>query len=509
MSKKLTQNLKKLQYKKFLVYGLGKSGIASVNFLLKQNMYFEVYDDDNKKLVDFLLSYPYLKTLNYVSEFEITKFDYIIVSPGIAQNNEILQLAKLNDVCVITEVELYYLFYNPFLIGITGTNGKTTTALLTNHILSSCFQTEVCGNIGTPLCSLNYDKNKIFVAELSSFQLSYLNKLKCNISVILNLNPNHLDWHFNFEDYKKAKLNIFKNSGKDDILILNADEPNLQDINFNEIKCKTYFVSTKREVFGAFLKNDKIYVKINNKEQEIADVSNVNLIGEHNFFNVLVGVLIAKILNVKNESIENALKTFKTPEHRLEKFFDFENVECFNDSKSTTPNSTICALRALKQKNVILLLGGSGKNLSYQELVKEIKPNVIKVLLFGEQSNIIAEQFKNQNKNFEVCFNINEAIEKAVDFAIKYTKCYFLQNADFTPENISKNILNRNISACILFSPACASFDSFANFEERGIYFKEYLKSYVEDTVTNNYLKHSENDVNITKYNGFKGVNDT
>ena len=456
--------------KNILVLGLGKSGKSSIKFLQENKANITVFDDDKNKLIEFLKENQNLKVLEYQTEFNISKFDYIVVSPGIKPNHNIISLAKMCEVPTITEVELVYEKYKPFLIGVTGSNGKTTTTTLINNILNTKYKTIACGNIGTPVCEIKSQQYDALVVEMSSFQLTYINKLKFNISVILNLSENHLDWHFNFNDYKIAKENIYKNSKKNDYLILNADDKNLQSLNLYKLKCKVLWFSSKKECEGIFVKNNKIYLNISKKE-EVCDVSCINLIGEHNLQNSLAAILISKLLGVSNKKIIKTLLEFNGLEHRIENFYEFEGIKCFNDSKSTTLSSTLSAIKALKEYDIVLLLGGSSKNLNYDKLAKNIPQNVKQILVFGETKNDIAKSLNKYNINYIMCENINNAILSSVTSGLTIT----------ASNDTKYHFKNHKNKVCILFSPASASFDSFNSYEERGIYFKEYLKSCVED----------------------------
>ncbi len=457
-----------LKNKKFLVFGLGKSGISSIEFLIKNKAKVYVYDDNNLKLLEILNRFPHVEVLEYQTENSLKKINYIVVSPGVKPNHNIISIAKFLGIKIITEVELASFFDKSFFIGVTGSNGKTTTTTFIDKFLNTKYNSIACGNIGIPLCDTLSQNYNIKAIEMSSFQLEYINKLNFKISIITNISPNHLNWHFNFNEYVKAKQNIYKNSKKNDILILNADDKNIIKLNLNNLKSKVLFFSTRKECFGIYVKNDKIVLNIENAE-EICTLKDVKILGEHNLSNVLASILCAKLLNVKNKDIKDVLNNFYGIEHRIEKFYEFENTICINDSKSTSIESTLCAISALKKYNIILLLGGSNKNLNYDNLAKKIPQNVKNVFVFGQVKNDIAESLNKFNKPYIICENINEAIFNSVSCC----KALSIVNDSVAQRNFNKN--------AILFSPASASFDSFNSFEERGIYFKEYLKSTVED----------------------------
>ena len=429
-----------------------------------------VFDNNQEKLLEFLKNNTFVKGLTYQTEYQIKQFNLIVVSPGVNPNNNIVSIAKYCEVPLVSDIELLYLFKKNFLIGITGSNGKTTTCTLLNEILKEKYKVDLCGNIGKPAIENWSQQHDALIVETSSFQLEYLDKLRYNISVILNLHENHLDWHFNFEEYCTAKTNIFKNSKKSDYLILNADDKNIKKLNIYKTKAKVLWFSTKKECKGIYIEKNNIILNINKKEV-ICNLNNINLIGEHNLQNILVSVLVAKLLNINNKVIEKTIKSFKAPEHRLEKFYSFYNVDCFNDSKSTTIQSTLSAIKALKNYNIILLLGGSSKNLNFDMLSKNLPQNVKQILVFGETQNEISKSLNKYNVNHIVCSNINNAILSSVTSSLSLD----VVNDSVYHKNQVKN------KTAILFSPACASFDSFNSFEERGIYFKEYLKSCVED----------------------------
>ena len=416
----------RLKNKNILVYGIGKSGLATIEFLKQKKANIYCYDDNVKKFINGVV---------WIDENQNVDFlDFAVVSPGIYDTKLIHKLLQAG-VEIINDIELASRFFKGKFIAITGTNGKSTTTALLEQILTFSGKKAVgCGNIGVPILSLySIDtKNTYYILEISSFQLEKIKKFRPFIATVLNIEPDHLNRHKNLENYANIKFFITKNQKKNDFLILNNDN------SFN-FKTKAHVLYFKKD---CHLVNDNIYFK----EQYVLNKNDIKLLGDKNLENVLACVLISKLLEIENQVISNAVKNFYGLEHRLE-FVAVKNDICFyNDSKATNVASTICALESFKDKNVILLLGGSDKGECYDPIFKY--ENISYIVCYGQTSNDIYNcALKNNFSNIEKADNLKDAYEKS----------------------LSKQ------GNVVLLSPACASYDEFSGFEERGRFFKELV----------------------------------
>lgn len=443
----------KFKHKNVLIIGLKKSGISCVNLLTKLGAFCYVFDD-NKLLLKQIAFESEVNVVSRIDEDIIKIMDYVVISPAVSIFSEYVKLAKLFGVPVVSELELGTYFAKGKLVGITGTNGKTTTSTLVYEILKTAHKPSVlCGNIGEPITENILPFKTTYVVEMSSFQLESANKIKPNIAVITNLTPNHLDRHLNFKNYREAKYNIFKNMSHLSHLILNYDDKNLRELKNRKIRPNIIWVSTSCEVDGYFVKDKVIYKRKGKKTLMLFDLSNIKLLGKHNEQNILFAVAVCDILKIKMELVKQAVDNFEPLCHRLQFVKNVNGVDYVNDSKSTTPASTITAISSLEKKPIILILGGSDKDVSFDKLSKKISKtkNIRLVVVQGETTKKIVKSLKKFGvKNFEICANFYDAIKLATARAVE--------------------------GDTILLSPACASFDAFSCFEERGEKFIEYVK---------------------------------
>lgn len=443
--------------KKVLVIGMARSGIAAAQVLAKRGAWVTACDiktpDMIQDTIDQLMgskiqiwagSYPEVKKENY---------DMVLVSPGVPLDIEPVQEARNLNLPVIGEVELAYLLKSPKLqmYGITGTNGKTTTTALLQAILDKNGQKSAAGgNIGIPLTILVDSMDEgIITVEVSSFQLETINVFKPHLCGILNITPDHLDRHKTMEAYIKAKANIFANQNADDFTILNYEDEILRDFSLHT-RAKVIYFSTDRVLDeGVFVKEGLITGKFNNKVIDICKVNEVTLKGKHNLENILCATAMALAANVKPENIASVLKSFKGVRHRMEEVLTHNGVTYINDSKATNPESAIKALESFNQP-IILIAGGRNKGSKFDKFAKVVIKNTQALILLGEakeeiKSAVMAENYTNI---YEVD-NINEAVKLASEMA--------------GPGNI------------VLLSPACASWDMFESYEQRGDIFCELV----------------------------------
>ena len=384
---------------------------------------------------------------------EFIKDSYIAVtSPGIPPRAEIMQKLKDAKVKVISEIELAYTQTQVPFIAITGTNGKTTTTALTAHILSSEYKAEPCGNYGVPPCDLLEEDIDFMVCECSSFQLEYSNAFRPQISVWTNFTPDHIDWHEGLENYFNAKAKIFKTPQAPAFSLLNAKDEKLLEFS-KECGGTVFMFAGDIGENCSYVKDGIIYFKRNGKEEEIISIADCPLIGEHNYQNVMCSVIVAKLEGVPNDKIRESIMSFKVPEHRLEKFAQNEKTVFYNDSKATNPEASLVAINSFNDGDVVLIAGGRDKNTDLKEFCDAINKHIKTVILIGEAAERFDENLKKNGFN-----NIirEDTMEKAIDKSIE---------------------LNPDV---VLLSPACASFDMYSGYEERGKVFKEYVLSKIK-----------------------------
>lgn len=468
-NQKLSSFKSKIKGKKVAVLGMGISNIPAVKYLTKLGSFVTVHDknekletkfDDLKKLgIKFILGNNYLDNLN--------DYDYIIRSPGIRPFLPEIEDAVKHNVTVTSEIELLLELAPCKVIGVTGTEGKTTTTtVIAKSLEEAGYKVWLGGNIGIALFSKldEIKKEDIIVVELSSFQLMTM-KSSPNVSVITNIYPDHLNYHRSLDEYIDAKSNIFMHQKKGDILVLNADDTTtnrfLQNIEDNYIEnVVRYFSVTNNVNNGTFLKDGYIVSNIlteKNCEERVVKISDVKLIGIHNLANIAAAVsCIIDICGIK--PIQKVASSFAGVEHRLEMFKILNGVKWYNDSIGTSPASTIAGLKSFDNK-IIHIAGGSDKNIPYDEVGKYILQKVKTLLLVGDTSEkikkaVLSEAKKQKLKSDQYCdIHIFDTLDQCVDYAYKIAK----------PGD------------CVLMSPASASFDKYKNFEERGKYFKELV----------------------------------
>ncbi len=440
--------------RKVLVLGLSKSGISAAKYLNKHGA--DVYitesrerkDEDNKTIAELELLGINVEMGGHSDEF--IKDSYIAVtSPGIPPESEIMKRLKEEKISVISEIELAYTQTQKPFIAITGTNGKTTTTALAAYILSKEFKAYPCGNYGVPPCDLLDGDVEIFVCEVSSFQLEYSNAFQPQISIWTNFTPDHISWHGSLENYFKAKAKIFKTPQEPAFSVLNAKDPKLLEFS-KECDGTVFIFAGEIGDNCCYEKNDAIYFKRDGKEEHIIDLKDCPLIGEHNYQNVMCAVIAAKLEGVSNENIKDAIMSFKVPEHRLEKFAQKDGIEFYNDSKATNPEASLVAIRSFNNEDVVLIAGGRDKNTDLKEFDEACKKHIKTIILIGEAADRFEENLKSDG--FENIIR-ESSLQSAVDKAV-----------ELKPD-------------VVLLSPACASFDMFSGYEERGRVFKDYVLS--------------------------------
>lgn len=439
MNKKFQEFKEKLTTSKIAIIGLGVSNLPLLEYLYNLSCDVTIFQDNKLEIDISKYNYP----IHYGLK-ELKEFDIIFRSPGCLPSREELQEEISRGAYVTTEVAEVVRLTPSKVIGITGSDGKTTTTTLINLVLkANGYNTYLGGNIGTPLFTQieNMKEDDIVVLELSSFQLMDM-KTSPEIAVITNISPNHLDKHKDYEEYIKAKENIFRNN--DGILVLNYD---------NEVTNK---ITSSREIryFSKETKTNAFYIHENNiyfQGKLIIDTSQLQIKGLHNYENICA-CLSAIYDMIDLDTSVKAITDFKGVEHRIEFVREINGVKWYNDSVSSSPTRTIAGLNSFKEK-IVLIAGGYDKNLDYTPLAEPILKKVSKLILFGNTKDKIYQAVINKKKEESLDIYICNTLEEVVSIAHQVS--------------IPKEI--------VLFSPASASFDMFKNFADRGKQFKDLV----------------------------------
>ncbi len=438
------KKITKFKHKKVLVLGLAKSGVSAASLLHKLEAFVTVNDQkplaENPEAQGLLQEGIKVICGSHPIELLDEGFEYVVKNPGIPYHNPLIKRAVEKGIPVFTEVELAYLVSEAEMIGITGTNGKTTTTTLLYEILNEGGQRPlIAGNIGTVASEVAQTaaKDEKMVVELSSFQLMGIQEFSPHIAIITNLYEAHLDYHGDLGEYWHAKANITKNQSEDDYLIINHDQDHLvKTVGFTKASIIPF--STTQEVEGgAYIKADGIYFK----KERIGDLSSVVLPGAHNLENILCAVAAAKLYGVSNESIMSVLGTFAGVKHRTQFVKEVNGRKFYNDSKATNTLATKSALNAFNTPT-ILLAGGLDRGNGFDDLIPHLK-NVKTLITFGETADKL--QQTGEKAGIQTILRVDN-VEKAVPAAFE----------------------NSEEGDVILLSPACASWDQYRTFEERG-----------------------------------------
>lgn len=431
-----------------LVMGLSKTGISICDYLEKNNLKYAVYDGDEKKLENF--KSHGIKTYSEKNNIETELFSLAVKSPGIPPHEKHVKELSDTGVKVISDIEFFYSEFKPEnLIAITGTNGKTTVTRMIGEILKNK-NAKVAGNIGTPIMELENKKDDIYVFELSSFQLNDVATFKPHISVLLNVEEDHLDWHENFQNYKNAKYNIFKNQIDSDYLIIDIDR-----ININEIKtnAKILTVSLQDKNANAYYDGEKIIINVEDKHFEVLN-DDIKYKQKHNISNLSVALIAGLLMNANEDDIKEFLSSFKLDPHRMETFLVKDGIEYIDDSKATNPSAVVMAMKNYDD-NTVLILGGFDKGTDFREIFESF-PNIKMYLLEGGIKDKLRETAENLKiKNYKVFDNLKQATEYGY------------------------SILNKGDR--LILSPGASSFDEFKSYSDRGFNFQEYIKELIDE----------------------------
>lgn len=445
--------------RKALVLGAGKSGVESARFLAARGAVVALHD--RKPVEEWSDAAKALKSESGVGlmsddipSWLLDQIDLVVISPGVPTNTIPARYVDRKDGEVIGEVELAYRFMKGRIVGITGSNGKTTTTALIGELLKNAgIPTQVGGNIGTPLLSLTETSTDEgwTVAELSSFQLETIKDFRANVAICLNVTPNHLDRYEGFQDYAAAKHRIFMNQTAEDVAILNADSE-VTASWASGLKANVVMFSVQQELeHGLFLRGRELVCRANGKERVLTTRDDIFLRGLHNVENALAALAAGLACGADPESMRETVREFKGVEHRIEFSGEISGVKFYNDSKATSVDATLKALEALSESDgqIVLILGGRGKNAPYAPLIPLIESHVRTLVLIGEDADNIQEQLRG-TATVERAGTMDDAV--AIAF----------RHAD--PGD------------SVLLAPACASFDMFRSFEERGEVFKAAVK---------------------------------
>ncbi|MDD2409685.1 MAG: UDP-N-acetylmuramoyl-L-alanine--D-glutamate ligase [Bacilli bacterium] len=439
------------EYKKIFILGMARSGYEAAKLLTNKNNKVLITDmkEQNEEHVKELKDLGVEFVISNEPELILdNSYDVVVKNPGINKEHPLVIKAKKLNIPVINEVEVayHYLPKDITIIGITGSNGKTTTTTIIYEILKAAKKSvHLAGNIGFPLCSIvnHIKEGDILVIEISSHQLVDFDKFKTNIAILTNLFETHLDFFKTYKNYINNKGRIFKYHTHNNLAIINKNNKDSLMLTKNIAAKKIYFSINKKT--DSYLDNNIIYYN----NEEIIKVENIKIKGNHNYENIMCAIMVVKEFNVDNEVIKKVLKDFSGVEHRIEYVKELNSRTFYNDSKSTNVNATKMALRSFKSP-IILILGGLNRGLPFDDLEQDMK-YVKDIVCYGETKYIIKKFADKINISCNVVDNLKQAINKS----------YELSN----PKDI------------ILFSPACASWDQYQDFEERGEQFKKIVNT--------------------------------
>ena len=439
--------------KKIVILGAGESGAGSAE-LARKNSY-EVFVSDYG-LIDEQIKEKF-KKLNI--EFEENSHDLaksinadlVIKSPGISDQSEVVSFFNHQNIKIISEIEFAYNFSKSNIIGITGSNGKTTTSTLIHKLITDAeISCSISGNIGFSFSNVCNDNVQYSVVELSSFQLDGVEKFKPHIAVLTGISPDHLDRYKNYKDYIRSKFRITKNQSQDDYLIYNSDCEEINEyLKTNSINSILLPFSTKKKVDqGAYYSNNEINIIID-KNKITMPTENFLVKGNHNIKNAMAAATVANLLKIRKETIRKSLEHFQGVEHRLENVLTINKVKYMNDSKATNINAVYYALESMESPT-IWIVGGIDKGNDYSELTKLVSKKVKAIICLGVNNMKIIDHFENIVEYIAETTSMSEAVSEA----------YKISNSGDT----------------VLLSPACASFDLFDDYEDRGRQFKSAVR---------------------------------
>lgn len=438
-----------------VVLGAGESGVGTAILAKKQG--YEVFVSDKGVITPFyknvLLQNEILFEENQHTESNILNADIVMKSPGIPDKVEIIKKLTSKGVKIISEIEFASWFSKATYVGITGSNGKTTTTLLVHHILKKGgLNAGLAGNIGKSFAQQIAEQNyEVFALEISSFQLDGIEKFAPHIAILTNISPDHLDrYDYDFNKYINSKFRITMNQTENDYLIYDGDDIEINKwLKEHKTKARLLPFSIVKELEqGAYLKNDMIYINID-KEQFTMETSKIAIQGKHNMKNAMAAAMASHLLKIRKSTIRESMEDFEGAEHRLENVLKVNGVQYINDSKATNVNATFYALESMKTPTV-WIVGGIDKGNDYLELMPFVREKVKAIVCLGVDNQKIIETFGNVIDIIVETTSIKQAVAESYRFAVK--------------------------GDSVLLSPACASFDLFENYEDRGRQFKQAVR---------------------------------
>ena len=439
-----------MMVKRIVVLGAGISGVGAAVLAKKKG--FEVFVSDKGKITEdnkkVLLNNEVDWEENNHTFDKILNADEVIKSPGIPDSVELIQNLKNAKIPLISEVEFAFRYTKAKIAAITGSNGKTTTTLLLGHVLKNAgYDVLVAGNVGVgfalSIAERDYD---YIVLELSSFQLDGIKNFRSDVAILLNITADHLDrYDYRLENYSASKFKITENQKEQDFLIYNADDEIVKEI---KTKAKKLPISLKDEQKeGGFLNKNELIIKLNNNTMTMQELA---LQGKHNIFNSMAAAMAARVFEVKDSVIRQSMIDFQNVEHRLEYVLTVHGIDFINDSKATNVNACWFALESMT-KGVVWIVGGVDKGNDYSELAEMVDEKVKAIICLGENNQNIIDAFKDKVDTIVQASTMSEAVNQSFSLA--------------------------NKGETVLLSPACASFDLFANYEDRGFQFKKSART--------------------------------
>ena len=439
-----------MMVKRIVVLGAGISGVGAAVLAKKKG--FEVFvsdkgkiTEDNKKVL--LINEIDWEENNHTFD-KILNADEVIKSPGIPDSIELIQNLKNAKIPLISEVEFAFRYTKAKIAAITGSNGKTTTTLLLGHVLKNAgYDVLVAGNVGVGFAlSISERDYDYIVLELSSFQLDGIKNFRSDVAILLNITADHLDrYDYRLENYSASKFKITENQKEQDFLIYNADDEIVKEI---KTKAKKLPISLKDEQKeGGFLNKNELIIKLNNNTMTMQELA---LQGKHNIFNSMAAAMAARVFEVKDSVIRQSMIDFQNVEHRLEYVLTVHGIDFINDSKATNVNACWFALESMT-KGVVWIVGGVDKGNDYSELAEMVDEKVKAIICLGENNQNIIDAFKDKVDTIVQASTMSEAVNQSFSLA--------------------------NKGETVLLSPACASFDLFANYEDRGFQFKKSART--------------------------------
>ena len=434
---------------RYLVVGAGKSGVAAANFLAERGDEVLLSDSSAEPKLPYDLDPRVEKHFGSQDEKMLAGVDSVILSPGVPLTIPLLKRATANGIPVIAEVELAFRHLQGQVIAVTGSNGKSTTTTLIGEILRVAGrQPIVAGNIGEPLiASMDREKPRTYVLELSSFQLETIDQFHANVALLLNITPDHMDRYPTFDDYAAAKYRVFRNQEPGDTAIVNASDRRSAQ---RHTPIRTWkFSASQRIEEGAYLDGEEMVMRLGGDERRIPRAA-LKLQGNANVENALASWLAARAVGVSDVDVQIAFGTFEGLPHRMVLVRETDGVKWINDSKGTNVDATLKSLEGFAEKSVILILGGKDKAGEFERMRELVGSRVTTVLTIGSSADRIASALKGATEIVHA-----GDMQHAIEWAKK----------------------NARRGETVLLSPACASFDQFRNFEHRGKHFEELVRS--------------------------------